>query len=257
MEAERKINIYKTIEKAITADYLDSIADYVAITSKSMLVRPFKDKENLLSDVNNDEFKKIIDDALNNDDCIYISLAKIVENSFDDEKDYVGVLTSNGNFNMKKCNVDETSDYGILINKFLFFRYVKRFEDKTYDDFVGDYDQEKVTKFIHDCIVYEEKGEESFHIMTYEEWLDEMKCLNGFNELSDDLKKALYEAEYEIDMHLDEVNEYEMRFWYGGGVDDAPWTGDDMVDDYLPEVMLGMLGEYIFEYIDEDMELYM
>ena len=58
-------------------------------------------------------------------------------------------------------------------------------------------------------------------------------------------------------MHLDEIDEYEMSFWYGGGVEDAPRTGHDMVDCYLPEVMLGYLRDYLYEYIDEDMDLIM
>ena len=254
---ESKINIYKTIEKAITADYLDSILDYVLVTNRGILVKLFRN-EDLLMDNNNPEFKEVIDNALNNGDDIYISLAKITESSFDEDKNHFGVLTSNGKFNMDKCDdIGETFDYGILINKFLFFRYVKRFDKNNWDDFAGNYEEYKVTNFIHDCIIYDEPGKESFQIITFDEWLNEMAEIEGFNELSDDLKKALYKAECEIDMHLNEVNEYEMSFWYGGGVDGAPHTGHDMVDCYLPEIMLDYLRDYISKYIDEDIDLIM
>ena len=252
-----KINIYKTIEKAISADFFDSISDYVAMREKGVLVKIFRRKEDLLKDTNSEEFKKIIDDALNNGNDIYISLAKICEDSFDGDENHFGIVTANGKFNIGKYCMDESSDYGIMINRFLFFQYIKRSDSNSYDNFPPDAGDYGLIKFIHDCIVYDEPGEESFQIITYDEWLKEMGNIDGFNELSDDLKKALYQSECEIDVHLDEINEYEMRFWYGGGAEGAPYTGHDMIDSYVPEIVIDYLKDYISKYVDEEMEIYM
>ena len=231
-----KIDVYKTIGKAISAGYYESKSDYVSGFNK--------ENEYLLNNIDSDDFKKIVDNEILNRG-IYISLAKVKNNSSDSKNDTVSIITSNGEFNVYAYDVIADSDYGILVDKFLYHYDYCRLDNGEYTEFLTEDTDNKILKYMHQCIIRETPGEESFHIVTYEEWLDEMKDIENFDELDKELKIGIYNAAIEIDMHLSSVDENELKFEYGGGCDDARYTGNDMVDAYTPGIMLDFLSNFI------------
>lgn len=155
-----KINVYKTIENSLKGGFLGVKSAYVSeIDNDSCSDLFLGESENLLHDCDSDEFKKIVDEAIN-EMGIYIALAYVYESSFDGNENHLGVGTQNGKFNINKIDVDIESDYGVIIDNNLEISYAHRFcGDFSSGSFYVNIDlnsnESELVPLINDCIVYE------------------------------------------------------------------------------------------------------
>lgn len=128
----KKINVYKTIEKVIDLGWAVPFAAIAGIRGKESCYDIFhEENEDLLNDCESEEFKKVVDDAIN---CGGI---------------YLALFSGNGE-----------SDYGIIIDENLCTGFARRF----YGNFASGQSYERifigtdVNEFIStlmDCIIYD------------------------------------------------------------------------------------------------------
>ena len=159
----KKINIYKTIEKAISAQFIGVESAFVSnVTDDSCADLFYGDNEKLLNDTNSDEFKKFIDGALKKYDGIYIALAYVSDWS-DGNENQSTVETYNGEFTIERIErIDETSDYGVLVDEDLNLEFVHRFigdfsSGAFYTHIKLGFGEAELLKIMNDCIVYDEE----------------------------------------------------------------------------------------------------
>ena len=159
----KKINIYKTIEKAISAQFIGVESAFVSnVTDDSCADLFYEENEKLLNDTESEEFKKFVDNALKEHDGIYIALAYVSDWSEDGNENQATVETYNGEFTIERINgIDEASDYGVLVDEDLNLEFVHRFigdfsSGAFYTDIRLGFGEAELLKIMNDCIVYDE-----------------------------------------------------------------------------------------------------
>ena len=154
-----KVDIFKTLTKARSADFLGVEWGYISGVYKDSCYDLFNDDNcYLLND--EDEFSKIINKEFEEGE-IYIALAYLYEGSSDDNENRYGVETSIGKFNItaNEIVVDITSDYGIIVDKDLDYKYVHRCSGSFASGAFWvdlECEEKQLEKIIHDCIVFKE-----------------------------------------------------------------------------------------------------
>ena len=154
-----KVDIFKTMEKARSADFLGVEWGYISGVYDDSCYDLFNDDNcHLLNDEN--EFSKIINKEFEDGE-IYIALAYLYELPSDDNEECLGVETSIGDFKIysKDIKVEIESDYGIIVDKDLNYEYAHRFAGSfssgAFWEALKGYEKQ-LEKIIHECIVFKE-----------------------------------------------------------------------------------------------------
>lgn len=158
-----KINIYKTIGKAISAQFIGVESAFVSyVIGDSCADLFYGENEKLLNDSGSDEFKKFVDNALKEYDGIYVALAYVSDWSKDGNENQATVETYNGEYIIERINgIDEASDYGVLVDEDLNLEFVHRFigdfsSGTFYTDIKLGFGEAELLKIMNECIVYDE-----------------------------------------------------------------------------------------------------